>query len=38
LTGPEPLTYPNYIFTDFDNRRITYCGKKSPVRWLSFFS
>ena len=23
LTGSEPLTYSNYIFTHFDNRRIT---------------
>jgi len=27
LTGSEPLTYSNNIFTEFDNRRITYCGK-----------
>jgi len=23
LTGSKPLTYSNYIFTQFDNRRIT---------------
>ena len=31
LTGSNPLTYPNYIFTEFDNRRITYFGKICQV-------
>jgi hypothetical protein len=29
LTGREFLTYSNYIFTDFDNRRIATIGKIS---------
>jgi hypothetical protein len=31
LTGSEPLTYSNYIFTQFDNRRITENGKIHQV-------
>jgi len=27
LTADEPLTYLIYIFTHFDNCRITFCGK-----------
>jgi len=31
--GLKPLTYSDYIFIDFDNRRNTACGKKSWKYW-----